>query len=145
MSPVRPMREIHDAGDRDTNALVVGDRRLQKVDSAGGLFVRLDLRESHSRGVVDADMDELPADAAALALAGAIAGDPVADPLEAPEFLDVDVDNLAGVLALVAFDRLGWLEIAQAVETGAFEHAAHCRRADARNLGDMLSGEAMAA
>ena len=32
----------------------------------------------------------------AVALAGAVAGDAVADPVEAAELLDVDVDELAG-------------------------------------------------
>ena len=62
-----------------------------------------------ARGVVDADVDELPAGAARAALP-AIAGDAVADALEAAELLDVDVDQLAGLLALVAAHRLGRLE-----------------------------------
>ena len=45
--------------------------------------------------IVDADVDELPADAPAVALTGAIAGDAVADFVEAAELLDVDVDHLA--------------------------------------------------
>ena len=45
-----------------------------------------------------ADVDELPADAAAVALAGAVAGDAMADLIEAPELLDVDMDQLAGIL-----------------------------------------------
>jgi hypothetical protein len=52
-------------------------------------------------------MDELPADAAAVGLAGAVAGDAMADPVETPEFLDVHVDHLARFLALVAAHRLG--------------------------------------
>src|SRR5215204_3956856 len=58
------------------------------------------------RGVVDADMDELPARALAfrarLALPPAVPGDAVADLVEATELLDVDVDELAGMLAFVA-------------------------------------------
>ena len=48
-------------------------------------------------------------------LTGPIAGDAVADPLEAPEFLDVDVDDLAWMLALVAPHRLGRLQVAEPV------------------------------
>lgn len=40
--------------------------------------------------VVDGQMDVFPADAAAVALAGAIAGDAVAGSVEFAEFLDVD-------------------------------------------------------
>ena len=37
-------------------------------------------------------MDELPADPAAAALTGAVAGDAVADPVEFTELFDVDMD-----------------------------------------------------
>jgi hypothetical protein len=52
-------------------------------------------------------MDELPTDAAIATLASAIAGDAVADTIEFDQLFDVDVDQLAGVLALVAASRLG--------------------------------------
>jgi hypothetical protein len=55
-------------------------------------------------------VDELPAQALAGAApvtpAGAIAGDAMADALDAAQLLDVDVDQLAGMLVLVADD--GW-------------------------------------
>ena len=65
--------------------------------------------------VVDADVDELPADAAALVRTSPIAGDAVADALETAELFDVDVDHLAGLLALVAAHRLGRLQVAYPV------------------------------
>ena len=69
--------------------------------------------EGDARGVVDADIDELPAGAftsgPCVALPAAVAGDAVADLAEAAELLDVDVDELAGVLAFVAPHRLGRL------------------------------------
>ena len=84
--------------DRDAEACVVGDGGLEEGDGALLFLVGQDLREGDARGVVDADMDELPAGAAGLvALAAAVAGDAVADALEAAELLDVDVDQLAGV------------------------------------------------
>jgi len=54
--------------------------------------VWLDLHESDARSIVDADMDELSADASAGAQAFAVAGDAVTDAVKAPEFLDVDVE-----------------------------------------------------
>jgi hypothetical protein len=51
-------------------------------------------------------------------------GDAVADALETAEFLDVDVDQLAGVITLVAADRLGGLERLDAIETETLEDAA---------------------
>ena len=68
---------------------------MQEGDGALLALVGQDLGEGDARGVVEADVDELPAGAAAPA--GALAGDAVADPLEAAELLDVDVDQLAGL------------------------------------------------
>ena len=65
----------HDTGDGDAEAFVIGNGGSEKSDSANRFLVRKDLRECDTRGIVDTDTDELPADAAAVALAGAIAGD----------------------------------------------------------------------
>ena len=51
-------------------------------------------------------MDERPAGAAAAALAP-LAGDAMTHLVEAAELLDGDVDQLAGLGALVASDRVG--------------------------------------
>jgi hypothetical protein len=104
----------HDAGDFDAQAFVISDRRFQELNGADGLFVRLDLGEGDARGVVDADMDEFPANAPAVALPPAVAGNAVANALETPEFLDIDVDQLAGVFPLIALDRLGGLKVTHA-------------------------------
>src|SRR5215207_5495159 len=96
----------HDAGDRYAEAVVIGDGGLEEGDRALRLLVRHDHGEGDARGVVDADMDELPAGAftsgPCVALPPAVAGDAVADLVEAAELLDVDVDELARVLAFVA-------------------------------------------
>src|SRR5580700_8969708 len=63
-------------------------------------------------------MQILPADPAAVALAGTVAGDAVTSALEAAELLDVDVDDLAGVFAFIATDRLGRLQGLQGVWLG---------------------------
>jgi hypothetical protein len=47
-------------------------------------------------------MNELPANPAALVRAGAVAGDAVADPVEFAELPDVDVDQFARPLPLIA-------------------------------------------
>ena len=75
-----------------------------------------DLREGQARGVVDGDVDKLPADATRLALSATVAGDAMADAVEAAELLDVDVDQLAGRLPLVAAHGLGGIEVAQAAD-----------------------------
>ena len=90
--------------------------------------------------VVDADVQILPADAASAALAGAVAGDAVAWSVEAAELLDVDVGELAGVLALIAPDRLGRLERVQAVEPEAPQDAADGGGGDTELGGDLRAG-----
>ena len=52
--------------------------------------------------VVNADMDEIPASAPALLRAARVAGDAVANTLETPELFDIDVNDLAWALALIA-------------------------------------------
>src|SRR5215212_4775462 len=66
--------------------------------------------------VVNADVDEIPAGAAALVRTSPIAGDAVADTLETPELFDVDVNDLARALALIAAFRLGGLQIPYPVQ-----------------------------
>src|SRR5438034_7227260 len=107
----------HDTRYRNTEAGVIGDRRFEESDSTLLFLVGQDLREGDAGSVVDADMDELPAGAAGLALLR-ITGDAMADLAEAAELLDVDVDHLAGVLAFVAPDRFGRLDVAQPRQPG---------------------------
>ncbi len=75
--------------------------------------------------IVNTDVDELPADAAAVALTGVIAGDAVADLVEAAELFDVDVDHLARRLALITAHRLGRLQVAHPVQSQAAQDAAY--------------------
>src|SRR6266851_1358594 len=135
----------HHPGDRDAEAVVVGQGCLQEDDGALFFLIRHDPGEGEARGGVDADMDEYPADAAAVALAGAVAGDAMADAVEASELLDVDEDHLAGVLALVAADRLDRVKRLQIVQPKPFEHPADGGRRDAGLVGDLLAGPALAA
>src|SRR4051812_41819699 len=102
----------HHTGNRDAEVRVVGDCGLEEGD-------REDLREGYAGGVVDADVDELPPNAPALALTGSIAGDAMADAVEAAELLDIDVDQVAGMFALVAANRRGGFERLHAVEAEA--------------------------
>lgn len=56
------------------------------------------MREGNARIIVDANMDVLPADAAAVALTGPIPCDAMADLVEVAELLDIEVDHVAGML-----------------------------------------------
>src|SRR5918998_3424668 len=90
-------------------------------------------------------MDELPADPAAAALAGPVAGDAVAGLGELPELLDVDVDQIARAFALVATHRFGRLQGLERGEPEASEHPADRGGRDAGLPGDLLAGQALAA
>ena len=73
--------------------------------------------------VVDSDVDEFPACTLATAIARAATSDAVADAVEAAEFFNVEMDDLAGSFALVA--RVGFLrlEAGEPAEAAAFENA----------------------
>src|SRR5205814_3646566 len=98
--------------------------------------------------VVDADMDELPAEpfatAAPVALAAAIASDAVADAVDPAELLDIDVDQLARVLALIAAHRIGRLQRAQPAQPEAAQDARDARLRDAGLARDLRPGPALA-
>lgn len=98
------------------------------------------MREGEAGSVVDADMDELPAGAAGLALLR-IAGDAMADLAEAAKLLDIDVDHLAGVLALVAPDRFGRLDILEPRQSDTLENPADRGGRHADLHGDVLAGQ----
>lgn len=106
--------------------------------------MELSLRSSGSicekatrEAVVDADMNELPAHAATVGLAGAIAGDAVANPFKSPELLDVDVDHVAGMLAFVAADRFCWCDVLQTRQPCTPENPADGGGRDAHLHGDV--------
>src|SRR5260370_30851154 len=90
-----------------------------------------------------ADREKLQADAAAVA--GAVAGDAVTDELEAAELFDVDMDHFAGVLALVAADRLGPVKRLHLVQPPPFENPADGGRRDAPRPGALPAAPAPAA
>src|SRR4051795_10457019 len=135
----------HHTGNRDAEVRGVGDRRLEEGDRALLFLVGEDLREGHPGGVVDADVDELPSDAPALALTGSVAGDAIADTVEAAELFDIDVDQFAGMFALVAANRRGGFERLDAVEAEAPEDAADRGRRDADRGCDLPARPALAA
>jgi hypothetical protein len=93
---------------------VIGDGGFQEGRGADGFLVWLDLRESGARSIVDADMDELPADAAALAIA--VTGDAVTNAIKTSGFLDGDVDQPAGIGIFIAAHRLGRFAVLHAAQ-----------------------------
>jgi hypothetical protein len=75
----------------------------------------------------------------------AITGDAVADLLETTELFDIDVDDLAMVLALVAAYPFGRLQGRELVEAEPLQDAADGRRRHADLGRNLLAGVALAA
>src|ERR1700749_121829 len=94
----------HDALDAHTKTVEPSQRATGKSDGAVGFFAGQDFAVGQAAGIIDGDVEIFPAGAALVALAGAIAGDAVTDTIDAAEFLDVDVDQFAGFLTLIAED-----------------------------------------
>src|SRR5690606_11228776 len=98
----------------DAEAGVIGDGGLEEGDSALLALVVHNLDESDARGVIDADVDELPADAEmTVDRTRMSSGDAVPHRANPAELLDVEMDELAGVLALIATHRLDRLQVFQ--------------------------------
>ena len=67
--------------------------------------------EGDARGIVDADMNILPADTTRIALSGPVARYVMPDPLEAAEALDVEMDHASRYAVLVADDGFGRIDV----------------------------------
>ena len=99
------------------------DRAAQKPGDGHGLLVGEHFDVGQAGGVVDADMHVIPAGALAAVAAGAPAEHPVPGAAaNTPELLDVDVDQLAGLAALVAVGRLKRLQSRELAQPDPGEH-----------------------
>jgi len=82
---------------------------FKEGDSTLPALVGHDLHESKARSIVDADVDELPTDAVVTVDHARMSSSDATYGADPAELLDVDVDELARVLALIAsngFSRL---------------------------------------
>ena len=88
------------AADLDAEMLVVGERGGEKRGGAGGRLVGVDLGEGHAGMVIHADMDVFPA--GAWTGVAAVVGHAVAGAAKPAEFLDIEVQQVAGMRMFVA-------------------------------------------
>lgn len=72
-------------------------------------------------------------------------GDAVPHRADPAEFLDIEMDELTGMLALIAAHRLGRFQVFQPRQAGACQHPAHRRLGHAGRHGDVLAGQALPA
>ena len=134
----------HNTLDLDPQTCVIGHRRFEEGNGAGLPLVAHDLTEGDTRCVVDADMDELPADAEmAVDHAGLSSRDPMAHRADPAELLDIDVDELTRLFPLVTADGLR-LQSAQLVQAQTTQNAADGGRRDADLGRNLLARPALA-
>ena len=92
-----------DALDADAEFFEEGQGGVEEGDDTACGFIREELCEGDARVVVDGDVEVFPACAAGV-IALAVTGDAVARAHDASEFLDVEMEEVARMLALVADD-----------------------------------------
>src|SRR3984885_6997369 len=140
LRPVARTVVRHHAFDVDPEPGEVSSGGHQEGDSALLALVWHDLHESDARGVVNADVDVFPTDAmVTIDDASRSSSDAMPDRADALELLDVEMDQFAWMVALIAPDRLCRLEGRELVEAEPPQNAADGRRRHA-GLGSALLG-----
>ena len=109
------------AADLDAEMLGVGERGGEKRGGAGGRLAGIDLGEGHAGMVIHADMDVFPA--GAWTGVAAVVGHAVAGAAKPAEFLDIEVQQVAGMRMFVAANGRRRVEGGQSLESGAAEDA----------------------
>jgi hypothetical protein len=128
----------HDAGDGDAFVGVPGDEASKEGGCGRGSFVGEDLGISEAGGIIDGDMDELPAGSPIGALSS-VAGDAMSDDLDAAELLGIDVDELTGAVSLVVKNgRLG-IQVLESREAVSGQDAGHGGGTGTNSRGDLGS------
>jgi hypothetical protein len=97
LRPVARPIVCHNALNVDTELGVISNGGLKEGDSGFFALISHDLHEGDARSIVDADMDAFPADAmVTVDHAGLSSSDAMSNGTDAAEFLDIEVDELAG-------------------------------------------------
>jgi hypothetical protein len=125
-----------EALDFDAMCGVEGEGLVECGEDAGGLFVGAETSKGESGVVVDGDVEAL--DAGAWIAVGAVAGGADARFVEAAEFLDVEVEEVARSVAFVADDgRLGRFEGAETMEAVTAQDAGESGAVDFEDEADL--------
>jgi hypothetical protein len=114
------------------------DGATQKAGDCDALLIAQDFGVGQAGAVIDADVHELPADAPHALTA--IPRDAVADATNAPQLLDVDVDQLPRALPLVAPAYRRGFQARQARKAELAQRAGHRCAAQPDGLGDERPG-----
>jgi hypothetical protein len=119
---------------RDAQLPVIGLRCPKEGHGALLALVGVDLREGDSAVVVDRHEHVLPA--CALDSAFSVSRHAMAGSLDAPQLLDVHVQQFAGDFAFIALNGLLRLKIAEPGQASAAQHTADSGLRDAHVRGD---------
>ena len=129
------------AADGNAQTGIIGDRSAQEGDSGSCREVGQDLGEGNAGVVIDSDMNVLPS---AVMFASAATIGTRNNAGEAAQLLNIEVEQIAGSSMLIANQRHGRLQIAHAVQTQPAENATDGSTAQARGLGNVETGKALA-
>src|SRR5690606_24728250 len=133
----------HDALDGDAMGFEPSEGVAEEADGAVLGLVGHQRGVGEARGIIDGDVEELPAGAAPAALAGAIAGDAMADAVDAAELLGIEVDQFAGPLPLVAADLARRVEGGEPAEAEPAQDYPHGGDGPPELAGDRRAGETL--
>jgi len=128
----------HNGADPDIESPVVGHGPFQVTGGGVLSFVGQDFDIGQARPIVDADVDEFPA--SPLGSDAAIAMDAMSDANDAPELLDVQMEEVAGPAPFIAPWRLLGLEKLQPVQTSPLQNSSDGRAGHLQTTRDLRTG-----
>jgi hypothetical protein len=132
-----------EALDFDAMGMVEADSLIESDEDAGHFFVGKQTGEGEAGMVVDGDVETF--DAGPWIADGAIAGGADAGAGEAAELLDVEVEELTGMVPFVTdHGRFGRLQGREAVEVGTAQHPGESGFGDGQHHHDLSIGAALA-
>ena len=117
-----------------------GDGAVEERGCGGAAFIGQDLDVRQAGGIIDRHVDKLPA--GALLAAASIPRDAMADLIDAPELLHIEVEEFTGMVVDIAPHRLGCSERPQAAEPSPLEPSRDRRSRHPYLCRDLLAGHA---
>lgn len=105
----------------DTYAFVVADRIDERATDTTGRFIRMDRAKGNTAVVIDGNVNILPARASPGCISAATRH-PVPWTFKSTEFLNVEVQQIARGVMLVAVIRLGGLEVGKPVQSSFHQY-----------------------
>jgi hypothetical protein len=133
----------HDLLKLHPKSVVMGDGLVEESDGGDTLLIGQDGGMGQAGMIVDGDKDKVVAGSAdGIAT---VAGDAKADAMDAGKLFNVEMEEIAGVGALVANDRHRRKKITPAVESGAAQQAGDGGAGKAGTAGDLDAGELLTA